>query len=126
VRRLFSERAGIISPRNVIQKDDIDDRLASRMWTVINYVFIEDMADWLSDDPVTKFFWLSFYDNFLGRPIDEISDQAAVNTGKLRELYFNAEGLSPSFRRHRMLCHRACKSVMFAYCSAHASQMEKR
>jgi hypothetical protein len=56
----------------------------------------------------------------------EPDDPTGLFSGHHYIQYNQIEGLSPSFRRHRMLCHRACKSVMFAYCSAHASQMEKR
>lgn len=74
--RRFSERIGVVSPRDTFQKNFMDERLWSRLWTAMNKTFWKDFSRWLDHDKddFTRIIIYKIQDEFLGKPIDEIDD----------------------------------------------------
>lgn len=91
MRRRFSERAGLIEPRNAIQRGSIDERLASRLWTVIDLCFLREMKDWLEDGGATGLFWFHLFDDFLGEPFDSADNFIKINNAMLKKVFFESD-----------------------------------
>lgn len=72
--RRFSERLGLVQPRSTFQKEYIDDRLWSRLWSTMGRAFWNHFTAYCDKDgdDFTRFVVCEIQDDFFGRPIDEI------------------------------------------------------
>ena len=73
--RRFSVRQGIIEPRIVLQREGMDQRLWSRLWSAMGRCFWNHFNQFVdSHDDFTNFVLYKIQDEFLGKPTDEIDD----------------------------------------------------
>ena len=69
MRRSFSERMGIIKPRESLQVSCMDERLTNACWNImVGRLFRNHALQWFHDEQMAAKIWLTYY----GRRIDEI------------------------------------------------------
>lgn len=88
MRRRFSERAGLIEPRNQIQLGSMDDRLRSRLWSLIVKVFINHLNHETNGNQFTQTIWYTWKDEFLGEPIDDLRLFSKDNASNMKAVFF--------------------------------------
>lgn len=89
--RKFSERLGLVVPRNSIQREAMDDRLANRAWSLIHLYFFAAREDWVGNDPTGRLLYYFLWDDFFGRSVDQIPDYSPHAIDFVRKWYFGSE-----------------------------------
>jgi hypothetical protein len=72
VKRRFSERIGLVEPRQVLQKDSIDERLWARLWSLMDRCFWSQFDYFVDESAFAEFIIDEIQDDFLGKPSDEV------------------------------------------------------
>lgn len=87
LRRRFSERIGVVKPRDTIQRESMDERLWSRLWTVMTRAFWAHFSYNIGHygDDFTNIVIGSIQDEFLGQPVDEVGGYSSKFVQRLKD-----------------------------------------
>ncbi|WP_341862455.1 AbiJ-NTD4 domain-containing protein [Gymnodinialimonas sp. 57CJ19] len=85
--RRFSQRIGLISPRTSVQREDMDERLANRAWSLFLRHFIQERAYFLNEDSVSRLLFFLLWDDFFGARVDEIPETVNTTVAVIRDWY---------------------------------------
>ncbi|WP_457507334.1 AbiJ-NTD4 domain-containing protein [Vreelandella sulfidaeris] len=88
--RKFSERVGLVSNAEIIQRSSMNNELRNSLWNVIYLYFITNGGDYRSayKDKQYNDFFVSYYVDFLKQPIDTLSDYSFQEVSKYRDNFF--------------------------------------
>ena len=87
----FSGRHGIITASNALQKGSIDERLRNRLWSCVSQIYFDDLKHHTSSDELANILFWNIWDDFLGKPVDTISDITNRNVSAVRDWFFSAK-----------------------------------
>ena len=90
VSRKFSERLGLIQPRQVFQRGRIDERLRNRLWSVCDRLFWSPFERDADGDYLTRRMTNEIWDEFFGWRTDSVSQYSASNLEVVRQWAFSA------------------------------------
>lgn len=87
----FSQRMGLVSAEEVIQKNSMNIELRNSLWTVVHsYLFDLGQYATISEHRnIIKKFFMSYYFEFTKKPIDEISHEWSYERDDLRADFFS-------------------------------------
>lgn len=130
----FSQRQGIVAPRTLLQKDDMDDDLRSLLWNIVFIFYLSPFESirYLRNDDHAENRARKLWHFYLKRPLDDLSPLASIFTSEVKEHFFNiewhgvydllewiAEDLraqnDPDFDRHINACNRHLEEEHSAY-----------
>ena len=86
----FSQRKGLTPIRTEIQKDNIDDDLKNRLWSLLYEVYLRHIPHSQTSNDAKKKLWRKVWDELYKWPIDSISDSLYEIAAFVRDLYFKA------------------------------------
>ena len=87
--KLFSQRNGIVSVKDSIQKESMDQDLRVGIWNVLKlFVWDSFKYDFLKQNKQFHLFFQSIWIVFLKYPVDTLNDYWKVTYGEIRETYF--------------------------------------
>lgn len=88
MKRRFSERLGIVEPRTTLQREYLDERLWSRLWSALAISFWNHFEYEVKSGDFTACVVYLIQDEFLGRPIDEVEWKSEMFVRRVKSSFF--------------------------------------
>jgi hypothetical protein len=88
----FSQRVGIISPKNIIQTNGMDDDLRTGLWNMLSIFLWETFAySFLYEDENFHLYFKRLWISFFKRPLDSLETYWKDTYSELRTIFFKIE-----------------------------------
>ncbi len=90
---IFSQRLGIKEPKQIIQKESMDDDLKVGLWNVLSLYIWEELRkeEWLSYDERMHSYFKALWIGFFKRPLDTLELYTKNTYSGIRADYFSFE-----------------------------------
>lgn len=90
---IFSQRLGITEPKQIIQKESMDDDLKISLWNILDLCIWEDLKKerWLKYNQEIYSYFVSLWISFFKRPLDTLPPYTENTCSKIRSDYFSFE-----------------------------------